>query len=101
MKVVLILASSADPDEMQQDAAFHLGLHCLPKYQLRSFQYQGSYRYGKTEFQNFSRTISGLFSFFKDSIFSQFLNKTMQKNAPFFNRKRRSENIEKRRTRFL
>ena len=27
LKVVLILANSADPDEMQ--AAFHLGLHCL------------------------------------------------------------------------
>ena len=32
LKVVLILANSADPDEMQQYAAFHLGLHCLPKY---------------------------------------------------------------------
>ena len=30
--VVLILANSADPDEMQQYAAFHQGLHCLPKY---------------------------------------------------------------------
>ena len=27
MKVILILANSADPDEMQHDAAFHLGLH--------------------------------------------------------------------------
>ena len=27
IKAVLILASSADPDEMQH---FHLGLHCLP-----------------------------------------------------------------------
>ena len=39
MKVVLILANSADHDEMQQYAAFHLGLHCLPKYQFRGFQY--------------------------------------------------------------
>ena len=28
LKVVLILANSADPDEMQHYAAFHLGLHC-------------------------------------------------------------------------
>ena len=31
LKVVLILANSTDPDEMQHYAAFHLGLHCLPK----------------------------------------------------------------------
>ena len=30
-KIVLILANCADSDEMQHDAAFHLGLHCLPK----------------------------------------------------------------------
>ena len=35
----LILANSADPDEMQQYAAFHLGLHFLPLYQFRGFQY--------------------------------------------------------------
>ena len=29
LKVVLILANSADPDEMQHYAAFHLGFHCL------------------------------------------------------------------------
>ena len=39
LKVVLILANSADPDEMQHYAAFHLGLHCLPKYSFRGFQY--------------------------------------------------------------
>ena len=39
LKVVLILANTADPDEMQHYAAFHLGLHCLPKYQFRGFQY--------------------------------------------------------------
>ena len=33
MKVVLILANSAGPDEMQHFAAFHLSLYCLPKYQ--------------------------------------------------------------------
>ena len=27
-----ILANSADPDEMAPFVAFHLGLHCLPKY---------------------------------------------------------------------
>ena len=32
LKVVLILANSADTDEMKHYAAFHLGLHCLPKY---------------------------------------------------------------------
>ena len=37
--VVLILANSADPDEMQHNAAFHPGLHCLPKYPFRGFQY--------------------------------------------------------------
>ena len=39
MNVVLILANSADPDEMQHYAAFHRGLHCLPKHLLRGFQY--------------------------------------------------------------
>ena len=28
LKIVLILANSADPDEMQHYAAFHHGLHC-------------------------------------------------------------------------
>ena len=33
LKIVFILANSADSDEMQQNnAAFHLGLHCLPKH---------------------------------------------------------------------
>ena len=31
---LVILANSADPDEMQHDAAFHLGLHSFPKYQI-------------------------------------------------------------------
>ena len=35
MKVVLILANSSDHDEMQCYAAFHLGLHCLPKFSCR------------------------------------------------------------------
>ena len=28
----IFLAKSADPDKMLPYAAFHLGLHCLPKY---------------------------------------------------------------------
>ena len=39
MNFVLILANSADPDEMQLYAAFHLGLHCLPEYLFREFPY--------------------------------------------------------------
>ena len=37
LKIVLILANSADPDEMQHHAAFHL--HCLRKYLFKGFQY--------------------------------------------------------------
>ena len=37
LRVVLILANSADPDKMQHYAAFHLALHCLPKYLFRGF----------------------------------------------------------------
>ena len=33
LKIDFALANSADPDEMLHYAAFHLGLHCLPKYQ--------------------------------------------------------------------
>ena len=39
LKDVLNLANSADPDEMQHYAAFHLGLHCLPKDPFRDFRY--------------------------------------------------------------
>ena len=38
LKVYFVLANSADPDEMLHYAAFHLGLHCLQKYQFRSFR---------------------------------------------------------------
>ena len=41
--VVFILGNSVDPDEMQHYAAFHLGLHCLPKYPFRGFQYTRGY----------------------------------------------------------
>ena len=33
-KIVLTSASSANPDEMPPYVAFHLALHCLPKYLL-------------------------------------------------------------------
>ena len=39
LEIVLILANSANPDEMQHNAVFHLGFHCLPKYLFRGFQY--------------------------------------------------------------
>ena len=38
LKIILILANSADPDEMPPNAAFHLGLQCLPKYLLIGIQ---------------------------------------------------------------
>ena len=37
MKNDFVVANSADPDEMPHDAAFHLGLHCLPKDPFRVF----------------------------------------------------------------
>ena len=39
LNVVFILVNSADPDEMQHYASFHLGLRYLPKYQFGCFQY--------------------------------------------------------------
>ena len=36
-KIVFPLANSADPDKMPHYVAFHLGLHCLPKYPCRGF----------------------------------------------------------------
>ena len=47
LKIVLILANSVDPDEMQHYAGFHLGLHCLPKYSFRVSGPQFSYCYNK------------------------------------------------------
>ena len=35
LKIILMLANSADIDEMEHYAAFHLGLHCLPEYPFR------------------------------------------------------------------
>ena len=39
LKIVLIIANSADPDEMQHYATFCPGLHYLPKYPFLGFQY--------------------------------------------------------------
>ena len=39
LKVVLILATSADTNELQHDAALYLGLLCLFKYPCSGFQY--------------------------------------------------------------
>ena len=42
MKNFFIFTNSVDPDEMQHNAAFHLGLHCLHKYSFRGFtEYKG------------------------------------------------------------
>ena len=38
LKIVCILANSADSDEMPPYVAFHQGLHCLPKYLLTDTQ---------------------------------------------------------------
>ena len=38
LKIDSVLANSADPNEMPHYAAFHLGLHCLPKNLFRGFQ---------------------------------------------------------------
>ena len=37
---IFIFTNSADSDEMQHYAAFHLGLQCLPKYLFRGFKYR-------------------------------------------------------------
>ena len=39
LKMVFVLATSVDPDEMPHYGAFHLGLHCLPNYAFRSHLY--------------------------------------------------------------
>ena len=39
MKIIFVIAYSGDSDEMQHYAAFHLGLHYLPKYVFRSYEY--------------------------------------------------------------
>ena len=37
LKIFFTFTNSADPDEMQHYAAFHLGLHCLQNYLFRGF----------------------------------------------------------------
>ena len=39
MNIVLIVANSADPDEMQHYALFRLGFHYLPKFRLKQFSW--------------------------------------------------------------
>ena len=39
LKAVQIVANSANADEMQHYAAFHLGIHYLQKYPFRGFRY--------------------------------------------------------------
>ena len=39
LNIVFIITNSADPDEIQHYAAFHLGIHCLSNYLFRGFQY--------------------------------------------------------------
>ena len=38
LKIFFTFTNSADPDEMQHSAAFHLGLQCLQKYLFKGFQ---------------------------------------------------------------
>ena len=39
LEIDLVLASSADHDEMPHYAEFHLGLHCLQKFQFKGFMF--------------------------------------------------------------
>ena len=41
MKIAFILINSVDLDKVLTLVAFHLGLHCLPKYQFTSFLKKG------------------------------------------------------------
>ena len=43
LNLVLIIGNSADPDEMQRNAAFHLVQDCLLKYSLGGFQFIKGY----------------------------------------------------------
>ena len=38
LNVDFVLANSKDPDEMPHFVAFHLGLHCAPKYLFRGLR---------------------------------------------------------------
>ena len=37
LKIIFTFTNSVDPDEMQHNAAFHQGLHCLQKYSFKGF----------------------------------------------------------------
>ena len=39
LNTIFTFANSVDPDEMQHNAAFHLGIHCLQKYSFRVLTY--------------------------------------------------------------
>ena len=39
LKIFLTFTNRVDPDEMQRNAAFYLGLHCLRKNSFRGFPY--------------------------------------------------------------
>ena len=41
LKIVLILENSVDSDDMQHYAAFHQGLHCLPKHPFNTQRVKG------------------------------------------------------------
>ena len=56
IKIVFILANSADPDKMSPCAAFHLGLLCLPKYLFTCIQNEKGKSLGQG-LQNFSECI--------------------------------------------
>ena len=43
LKIVFVLTNRVDPDEMPLGAAFHQGLHCLPKCAIRSHWYTKGY----------------------------------------------------------
>ena len=54
---LFILANSENHDEMSAYAAFHLGVHCLPKYPFTGFQNEKGY----VKFQDISVTTMGLY----------------------------------------
>ena len=39
MYFFLVSENNVEPDEIPHYVAFHMGLHCLPKYPFRGFQY--------------------------------------------------------------
>ena len=62
LKILFTFTNSVDPDEMQHEAAFHLGLHCLQKYSFRGFpKYKGLKKPNKCNFilsRNFRLTVA-------------------------------------------